>query len=172
MDTDTVENERFDLPTIEGIDEATKSNVAFRKCDDIKKVSGLPQSRVCDDLAGVSMNKCIGPTAQDCTQSFKSWSKLILASFYGILKANYVMVDFQASNIFFDETTLTIVGIDNRDGKDSNKQKTIADISRVIIELLMKKKITSTDLKPFKTDVWTNLKLVNVEQLYHLINDS
>jgi len=173
MDTDSVDKETIVLPNIDELDEKVKSNVLFRNCGDIKKNAGLPQTRECDDLSGKSMSLCIGSTGQDCTQTFKTWSQLIFGSFYGILKSNLVMVEFKPANVFFDGTKLTIVGIDYRDGKDTSKQKTIEDISKVIAELLMKKNITTTDLIPFKkVPSWSELKLEKVVDLYHLVNNS
>lgn len=81
MDTDTVDNETFDLPNADDLDANVKSNIIFRKCADLKKESGKPQSRECDDLTGSSFKKCVGPTAQDCSNSFKIWSRLVLGSF-------------------------------------------------------------------------------------------
>lgn len=82
------------------------------------------------------------------------------------------MVDFKPADIFFDETSVTIVGIDNREGQESKKNKTVADISKVIIEILMKKKFTEADYKKHNAAAWHEIKFNNVEELYHLINDS
>lgn len=165
MDTDSVDNETFDAPNADDLDAEVKSNIIFRKCGDLKKDSGKPQSRECDDLIGNSLKKCVGPTAQDCSNSFKIWSRLVLGSFYGILKANQVMVDFKPSDIFFDETSVTVVGIDNREGQESKKDKTVADISKVIIEILMKKKFTEADYKKHEAKHWHEIKFNNVEEL-------
>lgn len=119
--------------------------VVFRKCGDLKKEAGKPMSRECDDIVGTSMGDCVGPSSRDCSNTIKTWSKLILASFYGILKNNGVADDLKPAQIFFDQTKLTVAGLDNRDGQDAKKATTVANVGKVITELCMRKILTTPD---------------------------
>lgn len=140
-----------------------KNNVVFRKCGDLKSEASKPLSRECDDIIGSSMRDCVGPASKDCGVSFLVWSKLQLASFYGLLKGNAVMDDFKPAHIFFDQTKLTLAGLDNRDGQDAKKAATIAGIGKVVTEMLMRKEITKTDLDKQKVSEQKELKLDNIE---------
>jgi len=110
------------------------------------------------------MGDCVGPSSNDCTNSFKVWSQLYLASFSGLLKANQVSDGFKAEHIYFDQTTLTIVGLDNRDGQEAKKELTVNSIGQVLSEMVMRKIISKTDLDPFKAEDWKSLKLETIEQ--------
>jgi len=73
-------NETF--PDISIADLALQTpSVLFRKCGDPSAVSGSPLSRECDDIQGKPLGDCVGASSNDCTNSFKVWSQLLLASF-------------------------------------------------------------------------------------------
>lgn len=138
--------------------------VVFRKCGDAKKEAGKPMSRECDDIVGRSLRDCVGPSSSDCTNSFKTWSRLVFAAWYGILKANGVADDFKPEHIFFDQTKVTVAGLDNRDGQDAKKGPTIAGIGKVITEIVMRKALAKSDFEKYKVEEWKDLKLENIEQ--------
>jgi len=68
------------------------------------------------------------------------------------------------SQIFFDQTTFTICGIDNRDGQDAKKSASIQAFGKVITEIVMRKDITKTDLEKYKATEYKDLKFENIEQ--------
>jgi len=81
-----------------------------------------------------------------------------------LLKASQVSDGFKAEHIYFDQTKLTIVGLDNRDGQDAKKETTVASIGKVLTEMVMRKNIGKSDLDVFKAEDWKSLKLETIEQ--------
>lgn len=155
-------NETFPDITIDDL-AAQKPNVVFRKCGDAKKEAGVAMSRECDNIVGSSLSDCIGPSGKDCTVNIKDWSILVLASFYGYIKNNQVMDDFKASQIFFDQTKVTVAGLDNRDGQDAKKSTTISGLGKVLSEIVMRKEIGKSDYELHKVAAWKDLKFSNTE---------
>jgi len=47
--------------------------------------------------------------------------------------------------MFFDQTRLTIAGLDNRDGQDAKKETTVQDIGLVLTEMVMRKTLGKSD---------------------------
>lgn len=138
--------------------------VIFRKCGDPTSVAGSPLSRECDDIQGKPMGDCVGASSNDCTNSFKVWSQLLLASFQGLIKASQISDGFKAEHIYFDQTTMTVVGLDNREGQDAKKETTVVNLGLVLTEMVMRKNIGKSDLDPFKAEDWKSLKLETIEQ--------
>jgi len=81
-----------------------------------------------------------------------------------LIKASQISDGFKAEHIYFDQTTMTVVGLDNREGQDAKKETTVVNLGLVLTEMVMRKNIGKSDLDPFKAEDWKSLKLETIEQ--------